>query len=425
MTSMVTAGVKSVVPEGLLAGHRESGGAAVPSRSEYGGAADRMVRRIGLCVGLGGVIALIMVSPEVVNQSSVISLYWSLAIMALAFGWFPVLAAVSLYSSPRVIRQVSGVAAASFFAALVVLLVAFAIPADSSASLWLYRLLAVGVLAAALAWPTVLAVGYLVVGAGMTMVANLLVSHQHSMLAAFGDFARPTGLCALFVWCVVFARASAVRVDHEAQLAGRKAARVGAAAARDRERDRFAALIHDGVLSTLLDASRAGSESPVLRRQAERTLEQLDAARIGDTELDHLDAQAAIGFLRSAIHEVNAGIAITAHRHSGLDDLRLPVSAASTIAAALAEAARNSLRHASVPGRYVQRQVTVTVSAGSIRVTFRDDGAGFDESAVPGDRLGISVSILGRMRQLAGGSGFVESEPGEGTTVTLVWGSDG
>jgi signal transduction histidine kinase len=73
----------------------------------------------------------------------------------------------------------------------------------------------------------------------------------------------------------------------------------------------------------------------------------------------------------------------------------------------------------------VQRTVTVTISAGGIRVVFRDDGAGFDMSQVPADRLGISVSILGRMRQLAGGAGFVESQPGEGTTVTLVWGSDG
>jgi signal transduction histidine kinase len=101
------------------------------------------------------------------------------------------------------------------------------------------------------------------------------------------------------------------------------------------------------------------------------------------------------------------------------------VDAAGIIAAALAEAVRNSLRHATVPDRAVQRTVTVTVSAGGIRVLFRDDGAGFDLDCVPADRLGISVSILGRMRQLAGGAGFVESQPGEGTTVTLVWGGDG
>ncbi|WP_280480505.1 ATP-binding protein [Nocardia cyriacigeorgica] len=179
------------------------------------------------------------------------------------------------------------------------------------------------------------------------------------------------------------------------------------------------------MLSTLLDASRGGTESPVLRRQAERTLEQLDESRAGSGDPDHLDAQSAIGFLRSAVHEVNPGIEFTARRTAGFDDLRLPVTAASTIAAALAEAARNSLRHATVPDREVRRSVTVTVSAGGIRTEMRDDGAGFDQNRVPVDRLGISVSILGRMRQLAGGAAFVESQPGEGTTVTLVWGGDG
>ncbi|WP_348536948.1 ATP-binding protein, partial [Nocardia carnea] len=94
-------------------------------------------------------------------------------------------------------------------------------------------------------------------------------------------------------------------------------------------------------------------------------------------------------------------------------------------AAALAEAVRNSLRHAGVPARRVRREVTVTVGAGGLLVVLRDDGKGFDRAAVPPDRLGIAASILGRMRQLPGGAGFVESAPGHGTTVTLMWGSAG
>lgn len=390
------------------------------------GAADRILRRLGLAIGIAGVIAAVVELPEIADQRRFVSVGWTAVEVVLAFGWFPVLAVVSIASGRRTIQLVAGVAAVSFLAAMAVVPFAYAGPdAGGAASVWLYRMLPLGVLAAVLAWRPAFAVAYLVVGAASSALANLVALHETTALVLLGDFARAAGLSALFLWCVVYARAAADRVDRESAIESSRAAAVAGAAARERERARFAALIHDAVLSTLLDASRAGTESPVLRRQAERTLEQLDECRAGETEPDRLDAQSAIGFLRSAVHEVNPGIRFTARRWSGFDDLHLPVAAASTIAAALAEAARNSLRHATVAGREVRRTATVTISAGGIRVVFRDDGAGFDLSEVPVDRLGISVSILGRMRQLAGGAGFVESQPGEGTTVTLVWGGNG
>ncbi|WP_245664041.1 ATP-binding protein [Nocardia arthritidis] len=389
------------------------------------GAADRILRRFGLAIGIAGVIAAVVELPEIADQSRFVPVRWTVVEVALAFGLFPVLAIVSFGMSRRMIQRVAGAAAVSFLAAMAVVPLAYAVPDAEGASVWLYRVLALGVLAAVLAWRPPLAVAYLVVGAAFSALANLVVLRETTALALLGDFARAAGLSALFLWCVIYARAAAVRVDRESAIESSRAAAVAGAAARERERARFAALIHDAVLSTLLDASRAGTESPVLRRQAERTLEQLDECRVAGYEPDRLDAQSAIGFLRSAVHEVNPGIRFTTRRWPGFDDLHLPVDAASTIAAALAEAVRNSLRHATVAGREVRRTVTVTISAGGIRVVFRDDGAGFDLSEVPVDRLGISVSILGRMRQLAGGAGFVESEPGEGTTVTLVWGGNG
>ncbi|MFE9576092.1 ATP-binding protein [Nocardia sp. NPDC006044] len=394
-------------------------------QSGYEGASDRILRRFGLAIGIAGVIVAVVELPEIADQSRLIAGGWTILTVVLAFGLFPVLAAVSIASSRQLIQLVSGAAAVSFLAAMAVIPLAYPDPVPEASSVWLYRVLALGVLAAVLAWRPLFAVIYLVIGAALSAFANSFVLPDSTPVVWAGDFVRAAGLCALFLWCAIYAKAAADRVDRESAIESRRAAAVAGAAARDRERARFAALIHDAVLSTLLDASRAGTDSPVLRRQAERTLEQLDECRVGDVEPNRLDAQSATGFLRSAVHEVNPGIRFTARRWSGFDDLRLPVDAAGTIAAALTEAVRNSLRHATVPGREVQRTVTVTISAGGIRVVFRDDGAGFDLGQVPADRLGISVSILGRMRQLAGGAGFVESQPGEGTTVTLVWGSDG
>ncbi|MGV9614173.1 sensor histidine kinase [Nocardia xishanensis] len=388
-------------------------------------ASDRILRRLGSTFAIAGMIAAVVELPEIADQSRFAPLGWTVLAFALAFGWSPVLAIVSVGMSRRVIQAVAGTAAISYLFAMALIPFAYRQPATDATSVWLYRVFALGVLAAALAWRRPIAVCYLVFGGAVAAVANMNVVPHGTTWSLLSDFARSVGLCALFLWCAVYARAAAARVDRESAIASSRAAAAAGAAARDRERARFAALIHDAVLSTLLDAARTGTDSPVLRKQAERTLAQLDELRGGGTEPDRLNAQAAVGFLRAAVYEVNQGIVFGARRWSGVDDLRLPVDAAGTIAAALAEAVRNSLRHATVPGRAVQRAVTVTVSAGGIRVVFRDDGAGFDPAKVPVDRLGISVSILGRMRRLSGGAAFVESQPGEGTSVTLVWGSDG
>jgi signal transduction histidine kinase len=61
------------------------------------------------------------------------------------------------------------------------------------------------------------------------------------------------------------------------------------------------------------------------------------------------------------------------------------------------------------------------VSDGGIDVTIEDDGPGFDAGDVRPHRLGILVSIHGRMSAVTGGSATVESSPGSGTVVSLRW----
>jgi signal transduction histidine kinase len=62
--------------------------------------------------------------------------------------------------------------------------------------------------------------------------------------------------------------------------------------------------------------------------------------------------------------------------------------------------------------------VYTEVDHGAISVFVRDRGAGFDRSAVPGDRRGIAESIEARM-QRAGGTASIVSAPGEGVEVEL------
>ena len=94
-----------------------------------------------------------------------------------------------------------------------------------------------------------------------------------------------------------------------------------------------------------------------------------------------------------------------------------PADAVRAIGAALAEAMRNSLRHAGPSNR----SVTVRTQPGILQATVTDDGVGFDRASVPPHRLGVAVSIEGRLRQLPGGASRIDSIPGQGTTVHLTW----
>ncbi|MFI2232167.1 sensor histidine kinase [Nocardia testacea] len=388
-------------------------------------AAYRVLRALGLVIGLAGTLAALFELPEIVLQHRGVPLPWSLLTVSIAFGMLPVLVGVSLCAGPRSIRPVAGAAALGYLAAMVLLLAHLPSIAAAPGPVWAYRLMAVGVLAAALAWHPLLAGGYLVLAVALPGASLFFLLGATSLPQALDAFARDATLCLLMLWCVVYARRAGARVDRETVRSSELAAAVAGTAARERERARFAALIHDAVLSTLLEASRAAGPAPVLRDQAQRALDRLDETRIAESQPEILDADSVAGFLRSAVNGVSRSVECTVRRRDSGAILRMPWHAAGTVAAALVEAVRNSLRHAAVPGRPVRHTVTVTVDADRLRVVVRDDGAGFDPHAVPPDRLGVAVSILGRMRQLPGGAGFVDSVPGAGTAVTLLWDSRG
>ena len=63
--------------------------------------------------------------------------------------------------------------------------------------------------------------------------------------------------------------------------------------------------------------------------------------------------------------------------------------------------------------------VFAEVEPDKVNVAVRDKGKGFDPAAVPGDRKGVAESIRGRMSR-HGGEVTVQSEPGEGTKVSLT-----
>jgi len=128
-------------------------------------------------------------------------------------------------------------------------------------------------------------------------------------------------------------------------------------------------------------------------------------ARIGDlaTELDHAAA------------ELGAALRVDVARADA--DRLIPGGVARALVLAATQAISNAIQHADAAGLEVS--VSSTPEPLAVQVRVRDSGPGFDTSAVPADRLGISASIVARVAAV-GGRSRIESDR-RGTVVALEW----
>lgn len=211
-----------------------------------------------------------------------------------------------------------------------------------------------------------------------------------------------------------------VRLGVQAEEAVDRAARTEAAIT---ERERIARSIHDSVLQVLALVSSRGRG---LGGEA--------------AELGRLAAEQEL-VLRRLVTGSTAGVSAGADGQDGPADLRvfierfsdpqvtvscpatavlLPAAAACALGEAAAAALDNFRRHA---GPAARAWVLVEETGAAVRVSIRDDGAGFTDGrltqAAAAGRLGVSHAIVGRIRE-AGGTAVVTSAPGQGTEVELA-----
>lgn len=181
---------------------------------------------------------------------------------------------------------------------------------------------------------------------------------------------------------------------------------------REEQRAEIAAHLHDSVLQTLaLIQNRAGPSSEVARIARAQERELRDWLFVGD--------EPTVADLGAELREVAASI-----------ELQYPVridvvtagesvnQSTGVLVAAAREAMLNAARHA---GGEVS--VYLETSRSSIDVFVRDRGPGVDLDALPGDRMGIRESIIGRMNR-AGGTATVRPGAGGGTEVHLHLGEN-
>jgi signal transduction histidine kinase len=185
--------------------------------------------------------------------------------------------------------------------------------------------------------------------------------------------------------------------------------------AREEERQRFAAHLHDSVLQTLALVQRQAHDPAAVIRLARRQEHALRAWMAGESELASETLSAA---LREIVAEVEEEYRITVEL-TAIGDRPLDGKGEALVAAAR-EALRNAGRHA--PGAPVY--MFCEIGRDRAEVFVRDEGPGFIPDDVASERRGIRDAMVGRMAVI-GGRATIESAPGEGTEVALLLGPHG
>jgi signal transduction histidine kinase len=205
-----------------------------------------------------------------------------------------------------------------------------------------------------------------------------------------------------------------VRLGLRAEAEIERAARLDAAA---RERERLARGIHDSVLQILaLVSSRGralGGEAAELGRLAGEQEVALRALLADDSQPCLPPGLLDVRSLVEPFSDARITVSCPA------TPVLLTAVTAAGLSGAVTAALDNVVRHA---GPEARAWVVVEDEGWQVRVSVRDDGTGFEdgrlaEAAAEG-RLGVSHSIVGRLREI-GGTACLTSSPGLGTEVEL------
>jgi signal transduction histidine kinase len=180
---------------------------------------------------------------------------------------------------------------------------------------------------------------------------------------------------------------------------------------RSEERAEVAARVHDSVLQTLALVQRESGDAKRVEQLARRQERELRAWLFPGGELFKEDTLVgAVGKAAAEVEELHGvRVEVASSGNTVLDD----------DARAVVLAAREAMANAARFSGADEISVYVEADGNGVSVFVRDRGVGFDPSAVPPGRRGLTESIEGRMRRHHG-SATITSTPGEGTEVELL-----
>ena len=381
-------------------------------------ASTPIVRAMARGVGVGGVVFAGLALNDFIHQFPTIQGVWNIGFASVYLVASIALAVWSWFGDVRILRIHAGVLAGLYLVGLATFVLALpqqAIGGPDDVP-WFTTLMVIGTSAAAVSLPPVAAWIYLGLSSLLTAFDRLGYCGSEATLGTVESTLFQLFFCGIFVALAMASRHLGQLLDAAGFAAETETRRNATQSARTRERRRIDALMHDNVLSVLL-ASAAGGGQGVVADQASRALRQIERYSV-DGDAEPVTATQLVWELQSIATEISPHAEF---RYEIQGDRPPPSEVIAAITEATAEALRNSVIHADPADRDAARAVHVHLDDGGIAVLVLDDGVGFDKKSVPSTRLGVSVSIVGRMRGVPGGYAAIESELGRGTTVRIGW----
>lgn len=380
-------------------------------------AAERVARTITIVAAAAAALLGGTAIGGMLDAAPFLAPWYTPAAVTIIFGGFTIAAVYSFFVPLPRIRRAYGAYAVVFVIVQLAWLPAQTHSTPLTLNPWVLEMATIGTVPAAIAWRAWIAWAYLILNAVVVGVVRFISAGSADISEPLQYALLTISIGAIFTALTLVAMRNAAIVDAATAELRDQAARAAAATARAREQARLDALVHDEVMSTLFYASRAdGALLESVQAQARGALAQLESLRRGRPERSgEVDASGFVSRIRSVV--LDASVAID-FEHHGTRSRAIPGDIAEAFAEATSEAARNSLTHAP-EARH--RSVNVVLTEAGIDVIVHDDGRGFDPRDVAPHRLGIPVSIRGRLTALPGGRASVSSRPGNGTVVALGW----
>lgn len=376
---------------------------------------DRVVSRTAAAVGI---VYAAQSAPAAIDQINGTQNYWLYITYAAVVASLLVALVNSIIG--RGVRLAFAIVAWTVLAALVLWPIEASNPGlPAGSDPWIYYLCSVGTGSAALAFRPKPAFAFtLAVPIAYAVLRMTPAGASAPLELAVVESAYAALLGVIVLAMIVLLRGAADGVDLAQAQALERYTDAARSHATEHERIRVDALVHDDVLGTLLAAARARDPKAqaLARISAERAIRHLQDAQEGfgtDTRVvpprEFADRLAEITRLLPVPFALDAVVAP--------DAVPLPINVVESVLAAAQQAMTNSVNHA---GADATRSAFVQVDGDGVVVRIVDDGRGFAVDEVSAERLGVRVSVVGRVESV-GGSAAVRSAPGRGTVVELRW----
>lgn len=369
------------------------------------GLAASQFRALGITVGalygffaVRGVVTRLSLRTDVMWEPTLVS----------ALAWVPGVVALFAFIANRIdpARRALAVAAITYPVAVLLWPVVAVRDAGARVDFWIHGMPGLAAIAAILTLPRMAAWGLLLFNCVLVEIVMRAVGIVDDWNASLVRLAYSLAYSGFFFLLVISVFRDINRGNRVLLRSGRDQAEAAMMRARDEEIERLDRLTHDFVLS-LLSSAAEGVPADKLRVQAETVRRQLGTMAPDEDEADTIEDM--VGRIKRRC----VGYSVPVHAGDARAEAYIPRQKAVEIEAAVEEAVRNSVRHATGGSR-------VIIGDHGVTIEIRDDGPGFDPARVQ-ERLGVSQSILHRVNSLIGGHAEIDSAPGRGTIVTIRW----